>query len=187
VAVSEEQVGRVYAEALFAAADEASAAGRVGSELAGFADALAGSVELQSVLADPQRNVQVKDGVLTSVLDGAHPLVSNTVRLMLLKGRLAVVPMLRREYERLAAEAAGVLDVDVISAVELGAAQEQAIVARVQAATGRTVRVRKRVDEGIVGGLVLRAGDIIVDASVKGRMQQLRRRMRAAGMRGGAR
>jgi F-type H+-transporting ATPase subunit delta len=182
--VSEERVARVYAQALFDAAREAGVAGPVGRELGDFVAALAASASLRDVLADPQIETAAKERVLAEIMRGGQPLLGNTLQILLERGRLAIVPALQTAYNALAADEAGVVEVEVVSAIKLGSATEKQIAERVREATGRKVELAPRVDPAIVGGLVLRIGDVIVDGSVRSRIRQLRRRLVTAEVRG---
>ena len=182
--MSEEQVARVYAQALFDAAREAGAVEQVRRELSDFVAALAASAPLRKVLADPQIETRAKTRVLAEVTRGGQQLLANTLQLMLDRGRFAAVPELNQAYDALAIVEEGVVEVEVISAAELSPETEKKIAARVQEATGRRVEMARRVDPDILGGLVLRIGDIIVDGSVKARIRQLRRRLATAEVRG---
>jgi F-type H+-transporting ATPase subunit delta len=184
--VSEEQVARVYAQALFDAARDARAVEQVGGDLSDFVAALAASAALRNVIADPQVDAAAKRRVLAEVTHGAHPLLANALHLMLERGRFAAVDDLRRAYDAIAVVEQGVVEVEVVSAFELEPETEKKIAAQVQEATGRRVELTRRVDPSIVGGLVLRIGDIIVDGSVKARIRQLRRRLATAEVRGDA-
>jgi ATP synthase F1 delta subunit len=184
--VSEGQVARVYARALF---DAARAAGRVDAvcrELGDFVAALAASASLRDVLADPHVDEAAKQRVLAELTRDAEPLVANTLQLLQQKGRFAVVAELHADLEALAAAEAEVVKVEVTSAVELGAAAEERLSARVAKATGRRVELTKRVDDGVLGGLVVRVGDVIVDGSLRSRIRQLRQRLVTAEVRGDA-
>jgi F-type H+-transporting ATPase subunit delta len=183
--VSEEQIARIYAGALIEAAREAGSVERVGKDLKAFAHALETSQPLRSVLLDPQIEVAAKQRVVTALTAGADPLVGNTLSLLLDKGRQAAIADVSLEYEQLAAEEARVVAVEVTSAVELTADAEAHIAQRVQEATGKRPQLEKRIDEAIIGGLVLRVGDVIIDGSVRSRLQQLRERLLTADVRGG--
>ena len=100
--VSEEQVARVYAQALFDAAREAGAVAPVRRELGEFVAALAASASLRNVLADPQVDTAAKRRVLAEITRGGQPLVANTLQLMLERGRFAAVPELHQAYDALA-------------------------------------------------------------------------------------
>jgi F-type H+-transporting ATPase subunit delta len=182
--VSEEQVARVYAQALFDAAKETGVVEPVRRELGDFVAALAASAALRNVLADPQVETAAKHRVLAEITRGGQRLVGNTLQLMLERGRFVALPELRRAYDALAIVEEGVVEVEVVSAAELSPDTEKKIAARVQEATGRRVELARRVDPDIIGGLVLRIGDIIVDGSVKARIRQLRRRLATVEVRG---
>ena len=182
--MSEEQVARVYAQALFQVAKEAGVVEQVRRELGDFVAAIAASASLRTVLSDPQIETSAKARVLTEITRGSQQALANTLQLMLERGRFAAVPDLQTAYEALAAVEEGVVEVEVVSAAELPAETEKKIAARIQEATGRRVELARRVDPSILGGLVLRIGDVIVDGSVKARIRQLRRRLATAEVRG---
>lgn len=184
--MSEEQVARVYAQALFDAAKEGDVVEKVRRELGDFVAALAASAALRNVLADPHVETAAKHRVLSEVTRGGQPLLANVLQLMLERGRFAAVPEVRQAYDALATAEEGVVKVEVVSAAELTPETEKKIAARVQEATGRRVELARRVDPAILGGLVLRVGDVIVDGSVKARIRQLRRRLATAEVRGDA-
>jgi F-type H+-transporting ATPase subunit delta len=182
--VSEEQVARVYAQALFDAAQEAHVVREVGRELGDFVAALAASPALRGVMDEPQIEVSAKMRVVVELTRDAQPLVANTLQLLLQRNRFAIVTQLSHDYDELAAAEAAVVNVEVTSAVELTDATNKKIAARVEEATGRRVELAQRVDPAILGGLVLRVGDVIVDGSVRSRISQLRRRLATAELRG---
>jgi ATP synthase F1 delta subunit len=184
--VSEGQVARVYARALF---DAARAVGRLDAvcrELGDFVAALAASASLRHVLADPQVDEAAKRRVLAELTHDAEPLVANTLQLLLQKRRFVVVGELHEELRALAAAEAEVVKVEVTSAVELGAEAEERLAARIAEATGRSVEMTKHVDAGVLGGLVVRVGGVIVDGSLRSRIRQLRQRLVTAEVRGDA-
>jgi F-type H+-transporting ATPase subunit delta len=183
--VSEDRAAVVYAGALFAAAQDAGAVKDVRAQLADFAQAFATSPELRAALLDPQISRADKRRALTAVTAAGHPLLVNALHLLLVKGRMALLSGLAVEIERLAERATDVVEVEVTSAVPLAPAVERQLAARMQTATGRSVRLVKRVDAAIVGGLSVRIGDdVVVDASVRARAQQLRDRLTRASTRG---
>lgn len=182
--MSEEQVARVYAQALFDAARDAGVVEPVRRELGEFVAAVAASAALRAVLADPQVDAAARQRVLAEVTRGAQPLLANALQLMLERGRFAAVAATRDAYEELAAVEEGVVEVEVVSASSLSGDTEKKIAERVREATGRRVELVPRVDPGIIGGLVLRIGDVIVDGSVKARIRQLRRSLATAEVRG---
>ena len=182
--MSEEQVAAVYARALFDAAKEAGVVEPVRRELGDFVAALATSASLRDVLADPQVDSAAKRRVLAEITREGQPLVANMLQLLLERGRFAIVGELHKAYDGLAAVEARLVEVEVTSAMELTPETRKKIAARVAEATGREVELAERVDPDIVGGLVLRVGDVIVDGSVQARIRQLRRRLATAELRG---
>jgi F-type H+-transporting ATPase subunit delta len=184
--VVDDRVARVYARALFEAAQDAGRVPQVQKDLAQFDAALTSSSALRGALLDPQVERAAKERVLADLTAGTDQLAANALRLMLHKGRIALVPAVHTDYQRLAAEAARQVDVEVTSAVELSQRAERELVKRVEHATSRRVRLTKKVDEDVIGGLVLRVGDVVLDASLRARVEQLRAHIRHAEMRGGA-
>jgi F-type H+-transporting ATPase subunit delta len=182
--LSEEQVARVYGEALFDAAKAADVIHEVGRELREFVEALAASRALAAVMADPQIEKSSKQRVLSELTRDAQPLLRNTLHLLLDRGRFDVVRLMEAEYAALAAVEAKLIEVEVTSAVDLSDKAREKIAAKVGEATGFRVRVEPKVDPAIIGGLVLRFGDMIVDGSVRSRIRQLRRRLVTAELRG---
>ena len=182
--MSEETVARVYARALFDAARDAAAVVPVGRDLGDFVAAFAASASLRDVLADPQIDSAARQRILVEITRGGQPLVANTLQLLLERGRFGIVAQLCAAYEALAAAEADLVKVEVTSAVELSAAAREKIAQRVAGTAGRRVELAARVDPTIIGGLVLRVGDVIVDASVQARIRQLRRRLATAELRG---
>jgi ATP synthase F1 delta subunit len=182
--LSEEQVAAVYARALFDAAKEAGVVEPVRRELGDFVAAIAASASLRDVLADPQVDSAAKRRVLAEITRGGQPLVANMLQLLLERGRFAITGELHQAYDALAAVEARLVAVEVTSAVELTPETRKKIAARVAEATGRQVELAERVDPDIVGGLILRVGDVIVDGSVQARIRQLRRRLASVELRG---
>ncbi len=182
--MSAEQVARVYARALFEAASEANVVEPVRSDLEEFVAGLGASEALRNVLTDPQIDVSAKLRVVAEITRAAQPLVANTLELLLQRGRFGILSELNGAYGALAAEAAALVKVDVTSAVALAPEASKQIADRVEEVTGRRVELTQRVDPDIIGGLVLRVGDVIVDSSLKARIRQLRRRLATAELRG---
>jgi F-type H+-transporting ATPase subunit delta len=179
------QAARVYAAALFEAADEKGSVEPTRADLNAFAEALAASPALADVMYNPQVDAAAKRRVLGELTRDADRLAAGALSVLLQKGRIALAPDVVAEYDRFAAEQARVVDVELTTAVAVDAAFEHEIVARVEKATHRTARLETRVDPGIVGGLVLRVGDKVVDGSVSARFRQLKSRLQYAEVRGG--
>ncbi|HZC29274.1 MAG TPA: F0F1 ATP synthase subunit delta [Gaiellaceae bacterium] len=170
-------VHRTYAQALFEAAKERGRLAQVHEELADFATAVDEVPELRAVLRNPRIEPRAKARVLEELLGGADELLRNFVRLAAEKGRIAEIEEIAREFERLVARDQRRLDVELTTAFELSDAEADAIVRQIEAASGRPVDATRTVDPGLIGGLVLQAGSLRVDASVRGRFERLRREL----------
>jgi F-type H+-transporting ATPase subunit delta len=165
---------RLYARALFEAAQEQGRIEAVQRDLGDFAEAVAGSPELAAFLANPEIESTVKIGVLGELSDGADPLVHNFLRLLAEKGRAGQIPGVRDEYQALVDRAQGRVAVELTTAYELSDEDAASIVSQIEQASGRTVEATRKVDPELIGGMILQAGSRRVDASVRGRLARLR-------------
>jgi F-type H+-transporting ATPase subunit delta len=170
VAVAE----RLYARALYEAAQEQGRVEAVQRDLGAFADAVEGSHELTAFLANPEVESAAKAGVLGELSEGADPLVHNFLRLLAEKGRAGQIPGVRDSYQALVDRAQGRVAVELTTAYELSDGEAAAIVGQIEQASGRTVEATRKVDPELIGGLILQAGSLRVDASVRGRLERLR-------------
>lgn len=177
-----EKIAQVYARSLFEAAGEASPPKLdvVREELGQLADALAASEDLRLFFFSPYFSTEEKRDGLQRTVEGADPLTMNLLDLLVENHRLPAVARIRREYERLVDEASGVLAVTVTSAVALDDAVVQGIGDQIGRQTGRTVELTKAVDPAILGGFVVRVGNAILDASIRNRLDQLRKQVAKA-------
>lgn len=165
---------RMYARALFQAAEGQGRVEAVQADLDAFADAVEGSPELAAFLANPQVDSAAKAGVVGELAEGADELVRNFLRLIAGKGRAAQVAGIRDEFQVLVDRAQGRVAVELTTAFELSDDEAAAIVSQIEQASGRSVEAVRKVDPGLIGGMVLRAGSFRVDASVRGRIERLR-------------
>jgi F-type H+-transporting ATPase subunit delta len=166
---------RVYANALHGAAAEADRVAGVDRDLAELTLALAESRPLRRALFNPELPHAAKHRIVTRLLDQSDELLRNALLVMIDNGRLALLPDLQVAYAELAAEEERILDVDVTTAVPLDKAEVEALEKRVADALGMDARVHARVDPAIIGGLVLQARGVLLDASIRRRLQELRR------------
>jgi F-type H+-transporting ATPase subunit delta len=118
--------------------------------------------------------------VLERVAEGADEEILNFLRLLAEKGRTGELSQIADEFDALVAEANRVLDVELTTATELSAAEFDGIVARIESSSGRKVLATRRVDPDLIGGLVLQAGSMWLDASVRGRIERLRHDLTSA-------
>jgi F-type H+-transporting ATPase subunit delta len=159
---------------LFDAAKDAGRLARVHEELADFAAAVAEVPELRAVLRNPQLEPQAKAAVLEDLLGDADELVRNFLRLSAEKGRIGEIEEIAREFDRLIAKEERRLTVELTTAQELSDDEAASIVSQIESASGRKVEATRNVDPNLIGGIVLQAGSLRVDASVRGRLDRLR-------------
>jgi len=117
---------------------------------------------------------RAKSRVLQEVSRGADELVVNFVRLLAEKGRAAEIEEIAREFEALAAAEHQVLDVELTTAQALSSEDFGRVIGRIEQASGRKVQATQKVDANLIGGIVLQAGSMRLDASVRGRLERLR-------------
>jgi F-type H+-transporting ATPase subunit delta len=170
---------RVYAEALLEAAGEKGRLAEVREELADFAAAVEASAELRGLLRNPQIEPHVKRDALAAALGDADQLVRNFLLLVTEKGRIGEIAEIQQELERLIAREARVLELELTTAVELSDEEAARVVRQIEEASGRRVEASRRVDPSIIGGIVVQAGSQRLDASVRGRLSQLRQELTA--------
>jgi F-type H+-transporting ATPase subunit delta len=133
--------------------------------------------ELRAVLSDPEIEAEVKAEVLGQMLDGADELVRNFTMLVVEKGRAAEIDDIAEEFEALVGVEAHVLDVELTTAAELSDADFKRIVSDIEKKSGRKVQATRSVDPDLIGGIVLQAGSMRLDASVRGRLDRLRQEL----------
>ena len=166
---------RVYAQALNAAATEAGRVTQVADDLAALMDALGSNVLLLRALVNPELPREAKRRILSQVMRDADPLTRNALLVMTDNGRLPLVADMQAAYAQLAAVEEQILTVEVTTAVELDDSQLEGLRKRISEAVGQTAELTATVDERIIGGFVLRARGVLVDASVRRRLSELRR------------
>jgi len=170
VAVAE----RLYAKALFEAAEDSGRVDAVQRDLREFADAVEASPGLSAFLTNPQVEPAAKVGVLGELSEGSDELVHNFLRLIAAKGRAGQIPGIRDEFQALVDRAQGRVAVELTTAFELSDDEAASIVAQIEQSSGRKVEATRKVDPELVGGMILQAGSLRVDASVRGRLERLR-------------
>ena len=139
-----------------------------------LADAATGNDELRALLANPEIDSRVKEDVLARIAEGSDDAVVNFVRLAAEKGRAGELGEIADELDGLVAAEERILDVEITTAHELGEGEFARIVARIEQASGRKVSAARSVDPNLIGGIVLQAGSLRLDASVRGRLERLR-------------
>jgi F-type H+-transporting ATPase subunit delta len=146
----------------------------VREDLGDFVAAIEQVPELRELLRNPQVDRRARAAALDDVLGEADELVRNFLRLLSEKGRSGQIEEIHRELERLAAAEERRLEVELTTARELSDEDEKRILEQIERASGRKVEATRKVDPDLIGGVVLQAGSLQVDASVRGRLERLR-------------
>ena len=168
---------RTYARALFEAAKEKGRLAIVREELADFVAAVNDVPELDALLRNPQIDPRAKAQALEDVLGGADELVRNFLLLTVEKNRGGQLREMQREFERLMAQEERRLTVELTTAYELSEDEARQIIGQIEQASGRPVDATRDVDPDLIGGIVLQAGSMRLDASVRGRLDRLRQQL----------
>ncbi|MFN8224032.1 MAG: ATP synthase F1 subunit delta [Gaiellales bacterium] len=168
---------RLYARALFEAAKDQDRTAIVGDQLRELATALAETPELEAFLTNPQLDPRAKASLLEEIATGADPLVQNFLKLAAEKGRGGDLRDIAAEFEQLVDREQGRITVELTTAHELSDTDAAAIVSQIEKSSGRSVEASRSVDPSLIGGLILQAGTLRVDASVRGRLEKLRREL----------
>ena len=175
-----EEIAEVYARALFEVAKENDVLDRVHDELGQFADALDSDRNLQVFLFSPYfSSEEKKDGVRRIVSD-ADERVVNFLELVAERHRMPAIFRIRRTLDSMWAEENRLLPVTVTSAVELDESLVKDIGQRIEEQTGRKVELSSNVDPDVLGGLQVRVGNMVLDATVRNRLEQLRKQVAKA-------
>jgi F-type H+-transporting ATPase subunit delta len=164
----------MYARALYQAAKEKDRLEAVREELADFVQAQREVPELRELLRNPQLDHRIKASALEELLGGDEELVRNFLLLLAEKNRAGEVEEIGREFEQMVALEEGILDVELTTAVELSDEEARDVIKQIEKASGRKVEASRRVDSDLIGGIVLQAGSMRLDASVRGRLNRLR-------------
>jgi F-type H+-transporting ATPase subunit delta len=174
------EAAHVYAEALFEAGKDTGKLDQLHEQLAQFTDAVDGNRELQVFLFSPYLSSADKMEGLRRAISGAEPELINFLDLLVEKHRMPEIFRIRRELDELWKKENRRLDVTVVSAVELDEAVVNKIGQEVERQTGEAVELSSRVDDGILGGIVLQVGNMVLDASIRSRLEKLRKTVATA-------
>jgi F-type H+-transporting ATPase subunit delta len=146
----------------------------VQTDIADFAAAVHDVPQLRTVLRNPQLDPRAKSELLEQLAGDADELVRNFLRLTAEKGRIGEIEEIAREFDRLMAIEERRLNVELTTAYELSDDEARSVLNEIEKASGRKIEATRKVDPGLIGGFVLRAGSMRVDASVRGRLNRLR-------------
>jgi ATP synthase F1 delta subunit len=169
------EAARVYADALFDVARDKGKLDAIGAQLGEVADAVDSSRELQVFFFSPYFSSAEKVEGLSKAVSGAEPELVNFLELLIEKQRMTEIFRVRRRFDQLWKLEDRRLDVTVTSAVELDPAVAEKVGAEIERQTGQKVELASRVDGEILGGIVLQVGNMVLDASIRNRLEKLRK------------
>ena len=170
-----EEIAQVYARSLFEVASERDLLDTIKEQLGQFADALHENRQLAVFFFSPYFSTTEKQDALGGLLDGAEEALLNFLGLLIENHRMPVIFRIRVEYERLWDEENKTLPVEITSAIELDDKTTESLGRTIGERAGRKVTLAARVDPDILGGIIIRVGNSILDASIRNRLEQLRR------------
>ena len=172
-----EEIAEVYGRSLFEVAQEHDKLDLIREQVGQFADALQDNRDLAIFFFSPYFSTPEKKDGLTKALDGADETLINFLELLIEKHRTPALFRIRQRFEALWQKENKVLPVQITSAIELPDDTVRSIGDRIGERTGRKVELRSDVDPDILGGLVLRVGNNVLDASIRNRLENLRKQV----------
>ena len=175
-----EEIARVYAEALFEAAQDTDRLDQIHEQLGQFTDAMNESNDMRVFFFSPYFSSADKREAISAAISGACPELINFLELLAEKHRTAAIFHIRRRFDELWAEANKRLEVTLTSAVELDRRIVDQVGEEVERQTDRAIDLETEVDPEILGGLVLRVGNKVLDASVRSKLERLRKEVASA-------
>ena len=175
-----EEIAEVYSRALFEVAKENDVLDRVHDELGEFAEALSSDRNLQVFLFSPYFSSEEKKNGVSQIVSDADERLTNFLELLAERHRMPALFRIRRSFDAMWAEENKLLPVSVTSAVELDEGIVEEIGKEIEEQTGRRVELSASVDPDVLGGLRLQVGNMVLDATVRNRLEQLRKQVAKA-------
>ena len=172
--------GQVYGTALYESAESSARAAAIEPDLVAIRDAILSSPQLLQLLDNPAFPAKGKKDILLELATGSDPLVRNVLQVLVDNGRLTALSDVVDVFSARVRDSERQLEVELTTAVAVGADEADRLRDRIAEASGKDVTLRRRVDPTVVGGIVLRIGDQLIDASVRGRLDGLRLALRKA-------
>lgn len=167
-------IARPYAEAVFALAREADDFDRWSAFLARAA-AVAADAQVVRLIQDPRVARETLFGIVADLsIQGEGEARRNFLRLLIANRRARALPDIAAQFEKLRAEAEGTVDAELVTAFAVSAAQKEKIADALGKKLGRKVRLSVSEDGDLIGGAIVRAGDLVIDASARGKLAQLK-------------
>lgn len=182
-----ESGARVYARSMLELANENGQAETLGAELRGIGEILSANPTFAEMLANPALGAEERKELLVRTFGGkVSPLLANLLGVLNSRGRAGMLGGVAAAYDVLLDAQLGKVEVDVTVAQRLGDEELEEVRRSVSASLGKNAVVRQHVDESIIGGLILRVQDRLIDASVKQQLQSIRRQLLASRPKSGA-
>ena len=175
-----EEVAEVYARALFEVALDQEKLDEIHEQLGQFADAVDQNRDLATFFFSPYFSSEEKKDALGRAVDGADPAFMNFLQALVERHRMPVIFRIRTRFEQLWQEERKLLPVQITSAITLDEAMVRGIGDQIGEQVGRTVELSSSVDAELIGGVVLRVGNVVLDASIRNRLEQLRKQVAQA-------
>jgi F-type H+-transporting ATPase subunit delta len=175
-----EEIGQVYARSLFEVAKEHDELDEIHDQLKEFAEAMQDSRELTAFFFSPYFSVSEKKEGLEKAVSGANEYFQNFLEVLIERHRMPAIFRIRNEFETLWAHERRLLPVHLVSAVELDDSVVNKLKDQIGEQVDREIELSKDVDPDILGGIVLRVGNVVLDASIKNRLEQLRKQVAQA-------
>jgi F-type H+-transporting ATPase subunit delta len=175
-----EEIAQVYSRSLFEVAKEQGTLDVIREQLGQFTDALSENRDLQVFLFSPYFSTPEKKEGLSRILEGPEPALVNFLELVIEKHRMPLLFRIRRQFDALWRDEHRLLPVQITSAVELDENSIERIKQRIHEQTDREVELATEVNPDILGGIVVRVGNSILDASIRNRLEQVRRQLARA-------
>jgi F-type H+-transporting ATPase subunit delta len=175
-----QEIAEVYSRALFDVAMEHDILDDVHDQLGQFADELDTNRDMQVFFFSPYFSSQEKKDGISKMLEGADENFQRFLELLAERHRMPAIFRIRRDFDALYAEERKLLPVTITSAVELDKDTLKEIGSKIEENTGRTVDLTTKVDPNVIGGLVMRVGNIVMDGSIRARLERLRKQVAKA-------
>ncbi len=175
-----EEIAEVYSRSLFEVAQEQGMLDRIHEELGELADALNDNDDLRVFFFSPYFSPQEKKEGLSKLIEDADESFVRFLEMLAERHRMPVIFRIRRTFDDLWREENKLLPVTVTSAVELDPELVEGVGKRIEEQTGQRVELSSKVDADVLGGIVLQVGNMVLDASVRNRLEQLRKSVAAA-------
>lgn len=177
--MSESVVAERYARALFDLGLESGQLAMLTDQLRTLANSYHDSIELKQVFTDPRVTADQADRLIDAIAKrlALSPLAKNTLSVLIQRRRINVLPDIVRRLVSLTDERTGVLRASVTSATPLNDAQAQRLAEELERLTGKRIVLERRTDPSLIAGLVTRIGDHVIDGSLRGRFEELERRL----------